>query len=156
MNPDDHPALCALRQMNSSALVAEWTRLLGGPPPLTSCREFLLYTLAWHRQAEQHGGLSLATQRQLQAVMTEPPSGRVRRGGSVPRLPPGTELRKTWQGHTYTVTVGAKGYQFQGKPYASLSEIARLMTGTRWNGPAFFGLRKPPSQKSRRPQERDA
>jgi hypothetical protein len=156
MNSDDHPALCALRHMNSSALVAEWTRLLGGPPPLTSCREFLLYTLAWHQQAEQHGGLSLATQRQLQAVMTEPPEGRVRRGGSVPRLPPGTELRKTWQGHTYTVTVGAKGYEFQGQTYASLSEIARLMTGTRWNGPAFFGLRKPPSQKSRRPQERDA
>jgi hypothetical protein len=56
MNPDDHPALSALRQMNRSALVAEWTRLLGGPPPLTSCREFLLYTLAWHRQAEKHGG----------------------------------------------------------------------------------------------------
>jgi hypothetical protein len=156
MNPDDYPALSALRHMNLSALVAEWTRLLGGPPPLTSCREFLLYTLAWHRQAEQHGGLSLATQRQLQVVRTEPPSGRVRRGGSVPRLPPGTELRKTWQGHTYTVTVGPDGFEFQGQTYASLSEIARLMTGTRWNGPAFFGLRKPPSQKSRRQQECDA
>jgi hypothetical protein len=156
MNPDDHPALSALRHMNRSALVAEWTRLFGGPPPLTSCREFLLYTLAWHRQAEQHGGLSLATQRQLQAVMMEPPAGRGRRGGSVPRLPPETELRKTWQGQIYTVTVSSDGYEFQGQTYASLSEIARLITGTRWNGPAFFGLRKPLSQKSRRQQERDA
>jgi hypothetical protein len=142
--------------MNISALVAEWTRLFGGPPPLTSCREFLLYTLAWHQQAEQYGGLSLATQRQLQAMRMEPPSPRGRRGGSDPRLPPGTELRKTWQGQTYTVIVGSDGFEFQGQTYASLSEIARRITGTRWNGPAFFGLRKPPSKKNRRQQERDA
>lgn len=150
MNPDDHPALSALRHMNSSALVAEWTRLFGAPPFLTSCREFLLYTLAWHGQAEQHGGLSLAAQRQLKAIGKDLHSSRSGQKAASARLAPGTVLHKTWQGQTYTVTVGSDAYEFQGQSYASLSEIARLITGTRWNGPAFFGLRCTPSPQKKK------
>jgi hypothetical protein len=51
-------------------------------------------------------------------------------------------LLKTYQGIQYTVTVGEQGFVFEGTVYASLSEIARRITGTRWNGPAFFGLRR--------------
>ena len=153
MNPDDHPALSALRHMNISALVAEWTRLFGSPPFLTSCREFLLYTLAWHRQAEQHGGLSLAGQRQLKAIGKVLHSSRSGQKATSVRLAPGTVLHKTWQGQRYTVTVGSDAYEFQGQTYASLSEIARLVTGTRWNGPAFFGLRRTSApQKKKEPK----
>jgi DUF2924 family protein len=139
MSPHAPPALSALRHLSTASLVAEWSRLFGGPPSLSTCREFLLYTLAWQRQAAQHGGLSLAAQRQLQAVIKANPSSRAQRK---PRLAVGTTLCKTWQGQPYTVTVSAEGYQFQGQTYPSLSEIARLITGTRWNGPAFFGLRR--------------
>jgi hypothetical protein len=139
--------------MNTSALVAEWTRLFGSPPLLTSCREFLLYTLAWHLQAAQHGGLSLATQRQLKAIGKALHSSRSGQKAASARLAPGTVLHKTWQGHTYMVTIGSEGYQFQGQTYASLSEIARRITGTRWNGPAFFGLRRPSApQKQKEPK----
>ncbi|WNM63155.1 DUF2924 domain-containing protein [Candidatus Nitrospira neomarina] len=142
MNPQEPPGLSALRHMTTSTLVREWTQTFGGPPSLTTGREFLLYTLAWQRQAEQHGGLSLMTQRQLKATRTVGHAGRSGQKGAAPRPAPGTVLFKTWQGQRYTITVDATGYQFQGQPYASLSEIARRITGTRWNGPAFFGLRR--------------
>ena len=148
MHPNEPLAFSALRHMTLSALVAAWTQTFGGPPSLTACREFLLYTLAWHRQAEQHGGLSLAAQRQLKAMRNAVHSGPPGPKPGSPHLAPGTVLCKTWQGQRYTVTVGADGYQFQEQTYASLSEIARRITGTRWNGPAFFGLRRPkPKQK---------
>jgi hypothetical protein len=53
----------------------------------------------------------------------------------------GTRLIREWQGVEYGVTVMQTGFDYQGRPYASLSAIARQITGTRWNGPAFFGLR---------------
>ena len=53
----------------------------------------------------------------------------------------GTRLIREWQGVEHTATVLADGYEYQGRPYRSLSAIARAITGTRWNGPAFFGLR---------------
>ncbi len=53
----------------------------------------------------------------------------------------GTRLIREWQGIEHTVTVLADGYEYQGRPYRSLSAIARAITGTRWNGPLFFALR---------------
>ena len=88
-------------------------------------------------------GLSLAAHRQLKATRYVRPAGLAGpKKSAAPRLTPGTVLLKTWQGQRYTVTVAAEGYEFQGQTYASLSEIARRITGTRWNGPAFFGLRR--------------
>jgi hypothetical protein len=59
------------------------------------------------------------------------------------RFRPGTAIVKEWRGKTYNVTVLADGFEYEGKSHRSLSEIAREITGTRWNGPAFFGIRKP-------------
>ena len=53
----------------------------------------------------------------------------------------GTRLLREWQGVEHTVTVLAEGYEWQGRPYRSLSAIARAITGTRWNGLVFFGLK---------------
>jgi hypothetical protein len=57
------------------------------------------------------------------------------------RIKPGSELVRTWKGKRYRVMVTADGFAHDGKTYASLSEIASAITGTRWNGPRFFGLR---------------
>jgi hypothetical protein len=57
------------------------------------------------------------------------------------RIKPGAILVRQWKGQSHRVTVLEDGFAYQGKPYESLSEIARLITGTRWNGPKFFGLR---------------
>ena len=53
----------------------------------------------------------------------------------------GTRLLREWQGIEHTVTVLDSGFEWEGRPYASLSSVARAITGTRWNGPLFFGLR---------------
>lgn len=142
------PTLADLREMSTAALRAEWRRHVGTPPPCPTSREFLLYTLAWQRQADQHGGLSLAVQRQLKVMRDLPRSRRTSPQTTRPPVTPGTILHKTWKGQGYTVTVEAKGYRFQEQTYASLSEIARVITGTRWNGPAFFGLRRKGSSKN--------
>ena len=57
------------------------------------------------------------------------------------RLRAGTTLERTWRGETHVVSVLASGFAYRGQRYRSLSQIARRITGTRWNGPAFFGLR---------------
>ncbi len=60
---------------------------------------------------------------------------------AIDRLRPGMSLERGWRGETHHVTVLADGFAYRGQRYRSLSQIARLITGTRWNGPAFFGLR---------------
>ncbi len=57
----------------------------------------------------------------------------------------GTRLIREWQGVEHHVTVLTDGYEYQGRKYKSLSAIARAIAGTRWNGPLFFGLRRPGS-----------
>ncbi|HEV2464484.1 MAG TPA: DUF2924 domain-containing protein, partial [Acidobacteriaceae bacterium] len=63
------------------------------------------------------------------------------------RIKPGTRLIRQWQGETHHVTVCDQGFEYNGQKYSSLSEIARLITGTRWSGPLFFGIKQ--NQKHR-------
>ena len=133
MNTPDHSPLSALRHMPTAALVAEWTQTFGGPPALTTCREFLLVHA---RVAPASGaGWGLEPRRAASAEGHQDRPSRRPCGTTKIRcstsLTPGTVLLKTWQGQRYTVTVVAEGYQFQGQRYASLSEIARRITGTR-------------------------
>ena len=60
---------------------------------------------------------------------------------------PGTRLVREWQGREHAVTVLTDGFEYLGRPYKSLSAVARAITGTRWSGPAFFGLRSPGDAK---------
>jgi hypothetical protein len=86
------------------------------------------------------GGLQPELRRQLCAI-----AGRPRDGGNpalaAPRLKPGTKLLRDWRGHTHEVLVVDQGFVWQQVRYRSLSEIARAITGTRWSGPVFFGLK---------------
>lgn len=90
--------------------------------------------LAWRIQAKAQGGLDRAARR---AVLG---SGPVRAPG--PTLSPGVRLTREWKGRLCDVEVIADGFLFEGQRYDSLSEVARQITGSRWNGPRFFGLRK--------------
>jgi hypothetical protein len=78
-------------------------------------------------------------------VASVKPSGRL----ELPqRIKAGSELVRTWKGKTYRVTVMADGFAHEGKTFASLSEIATAITGTKWNGPRFFGLRSAVRQEA--------
>ena len=87
--------------------------------------------MAWHIQAGVAGGLDTATRRLLDAA------GKTK---SV-RLGEGARISREWHGVVHEVEVASQGYRYQGDTYGSLSEVARLITGVRWNGPRFFGLR---------------
>jgi hypothetical protein len=86
------------------------------------------------------GGLVPPTRRLLERVVGDlsPRRGRITR-----KAAPGTLLIREWRGKAHQVTVHDDGIVYRGKRYGSLSEVARLITGTRWSGPLFFGLRKP-------------
>jgi hypothetical protein len=124
------------------SLASEWLRLTGRPAPKLR-RDLLARALAYERQVRAEGPLDRACARQLLQIATDlernkKPSALAGRS----RLAPGTVITRTWREKTYTVVVLESGYRFAGRTYPSLSPIARQITGTRWSGPAFFGLRR--------------
>ena len=141
-------AISKLSELSSAGraeLLAMWTATLGQPPAaLRSSRELLASALAWHLQERKFGGLSAATTRKLRVLGRT--HERKKPAIRVPQPPlnlrPGTVITKQWRGAQHVVRVLADGFQHHGKVYGSLSHVAREITGTRWNGPAFFGLRK--------------
>ena len=106
--------------------------------------------LAYRLQEVAFGGLKPATRRRLQqiakALAADPRASIV----DSPSIKPGTRLVREWKGRPHTVTVVEDGFQYSGKRYSSLSEIARLITGTRWSGPLFFGLKTSRSKERAR------
>jgi hypothetical protein len=121
-----------------------WTEAYGRSPPKGLSRRLLEYAAAYHLQTKAHGGLKPAVRRQLarlaESDKTEAP--RPSRSGGVKSPPPGSRLVREWHGRNYTVEVLDSGFLYDGRQYRSLSEIARAITGARWSGPAFFGMRK--------------
>lgn len=122
----------ALEALDLHGLRDEWRKRYGDPPKMRS-RELLARLLAWRIQADAFGGLDAATIRLLKAVHLPPPK---------PHLSPGTRLSREWLGWRHDVDVLEKGFRYAGADYRSLSEVARVITGTRWNGLRFFGLRE--------------
>ena len=122
----------ALEGLDLEALRDIWRKRYGAPPMLRSC-DLLRHLLAWRLQTERLGGLAPQV-RQL-----------LRRKASTVRpktaLTVGTKLSREWQGRRYDVVSKDGGFACDGRDYKSLSEVARAITGVRWNGPRFFGLR---------------
>ncbi len=135
-------ALGDLAAMNRSELLDAWARVVRKPTVRGASRELLIHTIAWHLQAQQRGGLSVSVQRRLERLVAAIDRGEsIRPVSASHRMRAGTTLEREWRGETHVVAVMAEGFLYRGKRHRSLSEIARLITGTRWNGPAFFGLR---------------
>jgi hypothetical protein len=117
----------------------EWRRLYKSEPPKLS-RDLLALGIAYRRQEMKHGGLGKATLRKLQTLAkTLRTTGQVGPSPSL-ALKPGVRLVRKWHGRTHTVTVTENGFEYGGKNYTSLSQIAKKITGTHWSGPRFFGL----------------
>ena len=100
-----------------------------------------LNTSCYRLQEKAYGGLSAATRKRLRALAAEIEADPDADFLEVPRIKPGARLIREWQGETHKVTVTEDGFVYAGQRYKSLSEIARLITGTRWSGPLFFGLK---------------
>lgn len=123
----------ALENLDLNGLRAAW-RERYGPPPRMRSPDLLRRLLAWRIQSDALGGLDRKTARAVSSdAAPTPPKPKVREG---------VRLSREWQGRTYEVEAVDGGFVLNGTSYASLSEAARAITGVRWNGPRFFGLRE--------------
>ena len=127
-------AIAGLCGLSRADLVERWIGLHGSPPIETMTEGLLARGIAYEMQVRQIGGLTPAERKALGAL----PRGKTNPSPGL--LKTGTRLYRSWRGVTQEVLVLERGYGWRGKSYASLSEVARAITGTRWSGPRFFGL----------------
>ena len=142
-NVDPIPArLAALKTAPTTDLKKQWRDLFATEPPPFN-RRYLESRLAYRIQELAYGGLKPDTIRRLERLGEELDGGDRKKSRIRADIRPitGTRLLREWQGVEQIVTVTADGFDWQGRPYKSLSAIARAITGTRWNGWVFFGLK---------------
>ena len=136
-----------LRGLDLAGLRASWRSSLGRTAPAHLPKHLLFRVLAYRLQADRLGDLDKCTLRLLERIgassaddaLGASPSRRAPSAGRA--LRPGTILMREWQGVPQRVMVLAAGFAWKDKVHRSLSEVAFAITGTRWNGPHFFGLR---------------
>jgi hypothetical protein len=136
--------VAALKTTSTPELKQQWRDLFGKEPPPFN-RRYIESRLAYRIQELAYGGLKPETLRRLRELGEQLDGGRIdvrKRRVADDRPIAGTRLIREWQGVEHTVTVLADGFDYQGRPFKSLSAVARAITGTRWNGPLFFGLRR--------------
>jgi hypothetical protein len=126
-------ALARLERASRDHLAELWGEHYGVPPPPRTSRALMIRAVAYKMQERELGGLSAATRRALSEEGVRATRRRVIRTGTV--------LIREWHGTAHQVTVGKEGVLYRGERYRSLSEVARLITGARWSGPRFFGLK---------------
>ena len=118
-----------------------WRNRIGSPPHFASTEVTRLW-LAWELQAKVRGGFDSATRRRLKQLITPSKGDFPSAPTAATALKPGTVLTRQWGGKTHRVMVLENGFAWAGQNYRSLSEVANRISGTRWSGPRFFGLKQ--------------
>ena len=131
----------ALRGLSREELKRAWQGLYGSTCPAHMSRIFLLRALAYRMQEQALGGLDRATRRRLDRATAGLAAGRPL-AAPAPKIKPGTRLLREWQGVVHEVIVLERGVEYRDQAWPSLSSVAREITGTRWSGPRFFGLKE--------------
>lgn len=131
-------SVAEIETMDRAALSAAWGAVFASPVPKRLSSPFLRRYLAFEMQARERGGLRKGFVGKLQKAVLDD-----RRTNSA-ALKPGGRLIREWNGVTHVVDVVEGGFLWNGQRYTSLSPIARAITGARWSGPRFFGLKKVP------------
>jgi Protein of unknown function (DUF2924) len=132
--------ITTLKTRSTPELRDMWRELFDQEPPVLG-RRYLEDRIAFRVQELHFGGLSDRARRKLDALVDqlEPKAARRRDPG---RPIAGTQLRREWKGTEHVVTVREHDFEYGGRPYRSLSAVARQIAGSRWNGWTFFGLRR--------------
>ncbi len=152
--------IAALDTLDIATLQTRWRDLYKVPPPFKVRSGFLRRAIAYRLQENLYGGLKASTRKALRKIAEQARTNRSYSGGKrsarevadataalLPRrksLSPGTRLIREWNGSTEMVDVLADGFGWHGKTYRTLSAVAVAITGTKWSGPKFFGLRDRP------------
>jgi hypothetical protein len=145
--------MAMLQSMSLEQLRDKWLDLYGAEPPKYK-KQFLIKRLAYRIQELFYGGLSEQAKAHLrQAALNDPAATVNRRIPEVRKanetILPGTRLVRIWKDRRYEVVAQSEGFEYNGRIFKSLSAVAREITGTRWNGKVFFGLKKVYGKKKR-------
>lgn len=130
-----------LEALSLADLRARWTEMFGTAPPKLRTRELLALALAYRLQARGQGGLPGTTRRRLGELARRFSEDRAFTPTPGPVLKPGSSLIKEWRGVRHEVRVLQDGFSYQAQHFGSLSEIAQHITGVKWSGQVFFGLK---------------
>ena len=146
-----HIEIARLRGLDVGGLQARWHTVFRRRAPPHLPRHLLFRILAYRLQADHLGDLDADMRRLLDRSGPAADVGKAAADLNQRRtdLRPGTVLVREWDGQMYRVMVLADGFAWNDKIFPSLTKVAFAMTGTRWNGPRFFGLREKPSKESR-------
>lgn len=131
--------LASLGSLNKSQLQALWAKHFGQVLAMPPRTELLVACLTYRLQSLTYGGLRPTTRARLLKLAAGLDAGQSVSARTA--IKPGTRLLRDWQGATHEVIVSDDGFLYAGQRHASLSKIARLITGTRWSGPLFFGIK---------------
>ena len=140
--------LAGLESLDTPQLRARWKTLYETEAPPRFSRDLLMRAVAYQMQERVLGGLKPATHRLLERIAEDARARRPIKVSPARKLQSGAILIREWGGTKHQVTVLESGVVFRGKRYRSLSEVARVITGSRWSGPLFFGLRASPKEET--------
>jgi len=134
--------IAGLSKASTKDLREGWKAMFGKAPSRDIRRSFLTRAIAYRLQEKAFGGLKPSTQRLLAEFADDGANGSAFAAAPSQIVQPGVVLVREWRGISHQVSVLEKEFCFGGKRYRSLSEVAREITGTRWSGPLFFGLKR--------------
>lgn len=138
-----------LVDMSGDELCRLWLKVFGKASPIDLRRQLKIPILAARIQEQRFGGLSKDSRSRLKKIADGLATGKAVDELSRPQIKPGTRLVREWKGKAHIVVAFADHYEYQDQRFGSLSEIARKITGTRWSGPLFFGLKRVPGGSAR-------
>jgi hypothetical protein len=141
MEPNVSKQIARLPSLSRQRLLDLWLELYERSAPCGIRRELLVPFLAYRMQERAYGGLNPSTRSELRRIARGLEKRLTGKGSKIQapiRL--GTRLIRQWRAKSHEVVTTESGFEYRGKSYSSLSKIAREITGTRWSGPAFFGL----------------
>jgi hypothetical protein len=141
--------LDSLPNLARPALAELWQQLFKNDPPPELRKDLVLRIVAHRLQEQKLGGLSEPSRRRLRQLMSIFDANSSTSVSKRPPIKAGTRLVRQWKEQVHVVEVEPEGYEYRGTRYQSLSEIARLITGTRWSGPLFFGIKNPKGAEAR-------
>jgi hypothetical protein len=133
--------LVTLPKLSKTELRELWEELFKTPPSPKLRGHLMIPILAYRIQELELGSLSVKSRGRLRQLAKTFEANSNSTLSSIPTLKPGTRLVRQWGDQVHLVNVETSGYEYQGARYKSLSEVARLITGTRWSGPLFFGIK---------------
>jgi hypothetical protein len=141
MDADITEKIVELPNLSRAQLLPLWTEHFPTLPPPALRKELMVPLLSYRIQEKVYGGLSMQARNRLDAIASKLPKG-PRKSRQVVSPQTGTRILRQWHGEMHEVWSNDDGFLYRGERYGSLSKIAFVITGTKWSGPAFFGVKK--------------